>query len=233
MRLPRITFLAACLALSLGLASAGAGLRAQAPQPAPQAVQTQPAAGPAAEPAESGEGHGGHAGHHPEVKLFGHSLGTLAQFGVMVFNFALFAGLLFFLLKGALASAFQARRRELEEKLSQAERDKAEAERQIQELENRMAGLQAELAGIMAKAEVDAEAEKERILEAARTEAAQILAQTRAEIDSRQRAAEAELRALVADLVVTGAARRLEGALKGQVADRALDRAIDQVGGGK
>jgi F-type H+-transporting ATPase subunit b len=190
---------------------------------------------PAAQTEIQGEAEAGHAAHphHPEVVLFGKHLGTLAQFGVTVFNFVLFAGLLGFLLKGALSSAFKARSRELEEKLSQAERDKAEAGRQIQELESRMAGLQQELEGIMAKADADAETEKQRILESAKQEAAQILVQTRAEIEAQSRQAEAALRALVSELVVAGAARRLETQVQGQVASQVLDQAIDQVGGAK
>lgn len=246
MRLPRNLLLA--VAVTLLPALGGARVLAQThPAPAAPVEAAQPGAGHAATPeAPAAEGHGapeGHAaaegqgqggGHHgPEVKLFGHSLGSGAQFAVKLFNFLLFAGILVALLKGALAAAFKARARELEDQLSQAEREKAEADRQIAELETRMAGLQQELEGIMAKAGVEAEAEKQRILESARAEAAQILEQTKAEIGAQQRQAEAELRALVADLVVAGAARRLEGRVQGEVAAKVLDRAIEQVGGAK
>jgi len=238
---------AAPIALVLALATTGVRCAAQS-QPTPPVAQSAapqvqptgaqaPAAEPAApqaasEPAEPAEAEGGHA-HHPVIKLFGHSLGVLGQFGVSVFNFALFAVILFVLLKGALASAFQARTRELTDKLSLAERDKAEAEAQIRELEGRMAGLQQELEGIMAKAEAEAEAEKTRILESAQAEAAQIRQQTGAEILAQQRSAESGLRALVAELVVAGAAQRLEAQMTGQgeAATRALDHAIAQVGG--
>ena len=93
--------------------------------------------------------------------------------------------------------------------------------------------MQAELEGIMAKAEVEAEAEKQRILEAAQAEAAQILVQTQAEIDFQKRPAEKELRALVAELAVEGAARRLETQVQGATAEQVLDRAIQEVGGAK
>ena len=59
------------------------------------------------------------------------------------------------------------------------------------------------------------------------------MAQTGAEIDAQARQAEAALRALVAELVVAGAAQRLEGRVKGEVAAQVLDRAIEQVGGAK
>jgi F-type H+-transporting ATPase subunit b len=228
MRLRPHALIAAPYAVVFVLAS-GAAL-AQAPQsePKPEAAE----AAEAAEAPVAAEGHAGHA-HHPEIKLFGKSLGTLAQFGVTLFNFALFAGILGYLLKGALSSAFKARAKDLEEKLSQAERDKADAGRQIQELENRMAGLQQELEGIMAKADADAETEKQRILESAKAEAAQIVAQTSAEIDAQARQAEAALRALVSELVVAGAAQRLEARMHGPAAAQVLNQAIDQVGGAK
>jgi len=218
MKLRRIALLAAPFALVLALASA----RAVAQAPHPPAAQAEPAA---AEGSQAEAGHEEHA-HHPEIRLFGQSLGRGAQFGVQVFNFILFAGILVFLLKGALSSAFKARTQELEEKLSQAER-------QIQELATRMAGLQQELEGIMAKADADAETEKQRILESATAEAAQILAQAGTEIEAQTRQAEAALRALVAELVVAGAAERLERRVQGDVAARVLDQAIEQVGGSK
>lgn len=199
--------------------------------------ETQPAGGHEAQPAHEGAGHGAAAGHegggahHTTIQLFGMELGTGGQFLVKLFNFALFAAILVFLLKGALSSAFKARARELEDKLSQAERERLEADAQIRDLEARMAGLQAELEGIMAKAGTEAETEKARILESAQAEAAQILAQTKAEIDFARRNAEAELRNLVAGLAVEGATRRLQDRVQGDVASGVLDRSIQQVGG--
>jgi F-type H+-transporting ATPase subunit b len=209
---------------ALLLALASPVLRAQeAPEHPAAAAEAAGKEAPAKEEAE----------HHAEVTLFGHVLDNKAKFGVQMFNFALFVGILVVLLRSALASAFKARSRELEEKLSQAERDRQEAAAQVQELETRMAGLQQELEGIMAKAEADAVQEKERILESARQESAQILAQTQNEILFQQRQAEDELRALVATLAVEGATKRLESRLQGPEAVQVLDRAITQVGGSK
>ncbi len=234
----RIRPLATPLALAVALFLGGAPGFAQSHAPA---AQTEPAAeGHATESSEgahaasAGE-HGAEAGAHhgPEVKLFGITLGQLGQFLVRVVNFGIFFAILYFILKGALSSAFKARAKELEEQLSQAEKDKAEGEAQLKELEAKMVGMQAELAGIMAKAEAEAEAEKQRVLDAARTEAAQILAQTQAEIEFQTRLAEKELRALVAELAVEGAAQRLAARVQGATAEQVLDRAIETVGGAK
>ena len=172
-----------------------------------------------------------HEGEHhgPPVKLFGMVLGAGAQFAIKVINFLIFAGGLVFLTKGALSAAFKVRAKELEDRLSQAEKDKAEGEAQISELEAKMAGLQAELGNILQKAEVDSEAEKQRILEGARAEAAAILAQTKTDIENQRKAAEAELRALVAGLATEGAAKKLKTQLQGATASTTLDRAIEQI----
>ena len=169
------------------------------------------------------------AHHGPPIKLFGVVLGEGSQFAIKVINFLIFAGGLIFLTKGALSAAFKARAKELEDRLSQAEKEKADGEAQINELEARMAGLQAELRGILQKAEVDSEAEKQRILEGARVEAAAILAQTRTDIENQHKAAEAELRALVAGLATEGAAKKLKTQLHGATASSTLDRAIEQI----
>jgi len=199
--------------------------------PAPHAAQTAAQTSPAHEGVHAAEPHGETAHHGPEVKLFGMHLGNLGQFGLKVFNFAVFAGLLFFLLKGALSSAFKARTQELKDQLAQAERDKAEADAQMRELEQRMGQLQQELDGLLVRSKEDAASEKARILEAARTEADQILAQARQDIAHHHRLAERELRALVAQLAVEGAEARLKTQVQGDLAARVLDRSIHQVGG--
>ena len=191
---------------------------------------------PQAEAHEGGAAHEaaheeGASHHHPAMVLFGKTYGNGPAFLVQLLNFAIYIAGLFFILKGAMSAMFKSRKEELETLLSQAERDKAEAEAQMKDLEAKMAGLEGELAGILAKADADAETEKQRVLEAAKAEAEQILAQAEAEIGNQKRVAEQELRALVAELAVEGAAKRLEARLEGAEASKALDRAIQQIGG--
>lgn len=212
----------------------GLSARAQhdAPVPTPAPAQAQAVPAPAqTEPPTANAAHGEGGGHGPAVTLFGHELSTGQQFLIKLFNFAIFAGALVFGLKGVLSSAFRTRARELEEQLTLAERERAQAEAQLRELDGRMAGLQAELDSIMVKAEAEAEGERIRIVEAARVEAAAILAQARFDIESQQRQAEQELRALVAELAVAGARKQLEIRLAGGEAAQVMDRAIAKVGG--
>ena len=168
-----------------------------------------------------------------EVKLFGLAIPPLGQWIIQLFNLLLFAGGLWYLVKGPVRAAFANMKKDLEDRLAQAERDKAEGEAQIKELEAKMAGLQAELGEILAKAGVEAEAEKQRVLAAAKTEAAAILAAAESAIARQQQLASQELRALVAELAVEAAAKRLEARVQGQVAQSVTDHAIAELGGAK
>jgi F-type H+-transporting ATPase subunit b len=234
------------LSLAALLSFSPLALVAQAHETAPAAEKHEtPAAGHEAEPAghtaPSSEGNGageaaheaGHAaGHHgPAMKLFGKEYGNGGAFLVQLLNFAIYGAALFFLLKGALSAMFKSRKEELETLLSQAEKDRVEGEAQLKAMEVKMAGLEGEMAGILDKAKIDAEAEKQHVLEAAREEATLILTQAQAEIGYQKRQAELELRALVAELAVEGASRRLEAKLQGPEAAKAVDRAIQQIGG--
>jgi F-type H+-transporting ATPase subunit b len=165
------------------------------------------------------------------MKLFGKEYGNGGAFLVQLLNFIIYGAALFFLLKGALSAMFKSRKEELETLLSQAEKDKAEGEAQMKAMDAKMSGLESEMAGILDKAKADAESEKQRVLEAARAEATVILTQAQAEIGFQKRQAELELRALVAELAVEGAAKRLEAKLQGPEAGKAVDRAIQQIGG--
>jgi F-type H+-transporting ATPase subunit b len=171
------------------------------------------------------------AHHGEEVLLFGKHLGPTAQFLSKLLNVLIFGGLLFWMLKGILSAAFKARTTEIETKLAQSEKDRAEGEAQVRELEAKMAGLQLELGGIMAKAETDAEAEKQHILEAARLEAEQILATAYSEIEYQRRLAETELRTLVANLAADAAEKRIQQQMQGESVARVMDMAIEQIGG--
>lgn len=183
-------------------------------------------------PSEAGkaESEADPAAHEHEVKLFGMAFGSLGQWIIQLINLALFGGALWYLLKGPVKAAFANLRQDLEDRLAQAEKDKAEGEAQIKELEAKMAGLQGELDEILARSGVEAEAEKQRVLSAARSEAAAILAATESEITRQQQLASQELRALVAELAVEAAAKRLEARVQGATAQSVTDHAIAELG---
>jgi len=221
-------FSAAAIALA---AMQPQGLAAQEQVAQTEMTSTQEAAKSDAHASASAESHEA-SGHHEEpVFLLGRQLGPTAQFLLKLLNVLIFCGLLFWMLKGVLGAAFKARTNEIETKLAQSEKDRAEGEAQVRELEAKMAGLQAELGGIMAKAEADAETERQRILEAAKQEAEQILATAHSEIEYQRRLAETELRGLIANLAVEGAEKRIQQQMQGENVARVMDLAIEQIGG--
>jgi F-type H+-transporting ATPase subunit b len=224
--------LVAVLSVALGLA--GPALRAQH-EPA---QQTETVAEPASHESSNASSHvAEHAseahssGHGPAIEFLGHPLSPFWQFFIRVVNFAIFFAILYLALKGLLSSAFKMRAKELEEKLTQAERDRAEGEARIAEMEAQMAEMGKELEAIMAKAEVEALDEKARIIAEARQEATAILAQTRQDIENQRFQIEHELRAMIANLAVEGARNRIGSRLQGEVGVRVIDESIKQMGG--
>lgn len=234
------------LALGAALVLAPLGLAAQehghAAQPAhgeaPKAAEAHQA--PEAHKAEAHDGHaqpahgeahkGGEAHGASEAHGGGHHSGVDWKAEIFrLVNFALFAAGIWLLIGVGKKAAFQKKAQDIEHRLRQAERDKAEGEAQIRDLETRMAGLQQELEGLVSKAEADAEAEKTRVVEAARQEASMIVAQAGAEIAFKQKQAELELRALVAQLAAEAAAQRIQSRIEGE-ASKVLDKAIREIG---
>lgn len=210
---------------------------------APAAGHEAPTAhGETPAPAGHGEAHAAPAEGHGDAHAtpgegHGEAHGAAAHHGInwkeliyKLINFGLFIGIIWFAAAAKAKMGFKARAEELENALQQAARDKAEGEAQIASLESKMSGLQAELDGILAKAEKDAEAEKARVIEAARAEAQTILAQTQSDIAFQQKQAEQELKALVAQLAVEGATARIQAKLQGATAASAIDKAITQIG---
>jgi F-type H+-transporting ATPase subunit b len=172
--------------------------------------------------AQGSEAHGGGHGaaHGPNYK----------ELALKLVNFGLFIGIIWFAAAAKAKAGFKARAEELEGALQQAARDKADGEAQIAALESKMSGLQAELDGILEKAGKDAEAEKARVIEAAKAEAQAILAQAQQDITFAHKQAEQELKALVAQLAVEGATARIQAKLQGAAAGSAIDKAITQIG---
>ncbi|WP_109468692.1 F0F1 ATP synthase subunit B family protein [Albibacillus kandeliae] len=129
-----------------------------------------------------------------------------------------------------LADMIAARRAETEKVMAEAEASRQEARAAEAELERRLAGIEADRAAALADAARQGEAEKSRIIAAAREEAGRIEEAAKDRIAAAGVAAEAALGERAVDLAVDMAARlgcELDGpALR----SAALDRILDQVG---
>jgi len=108
-------------------------------------------------------------------------------------------------------------RKAIQDQIAAAQAERRQAEEKLAGIERRLAGLEQEINALRQEAVESAAAERTRIEEAARREAARILATTRAEIDSAGQAARLELRAFAARLAVTLAEQRIRQQLTPQV----------------
>lgn len=169
-----------------------------------------------------------HVDHHT-VKLFGIPLSVSSQFGITVFNFLLFVGILYFLLKNILLSSLRQQRKYLSDQLLKAEQDRYEAKRRLEEVDNKMLIMQHELDTIMEKATIDAKIEYDKIIESAKLEAEQIIIQARCDINNLKQKSENELCNIVSEMVIATTTKYLNEKLCGTLASSVLDASIEKM----
>lgn len=134
--------------------------------------------------AESGHGEAAHV----EKTYFGIPASILKLVNIVVF-----LGLLGYLLKGPVSSAFKARGEQIRAELAEAKERNAKADRLAADIQARLDQIEADVTAIIERAKVDGEKQKNEIIEAARAEAEKILAAARGEVDARIKQARTEL----------------------------------------
>jgi F-type H+-transporting ATPase subunit b len=108
-------------------------------------------------------------------------------------NVVVFLGLLGWILKGPITTAFAARGEQIKTELAEARERNAKADRLAADIQARLDQIQSDVAAIVERAKVDGEKQRAEIIEAARLEAEKILASARGEVDSRIKQARSEL----------------------------------------
>lgn len=146
-------------------------------------------------------------------------------------NLALFLALLVYLLRKPIAKFFGDRRGEVAATLERAEQNRARAEALAAELGEKVSRLESELAELRAKAERDARADQEALLAEADAEAKKLVERTRHEIESRVRAARAELTAYAGDLSIDLARDLLEKSVTADDQRRLLQEGLVALAG--
>lgn len=127
-------------------------------------------------------------GEHAEKTYFG-----MPAWVLKLLNVAVFLGLLGWLLKGPITSAFNARGEQIRAELAEAKERNAKADRVAADIQARLDQIQVDVASIVERAKADGEKQKAEIIEAARVEAEKILASARGEVDSQIKQARKEL----------------------------------------
>jgi F-type H+-transporting ATPase subunit b len=146
-----------------------------------------------------------------------------------VVNFVLLFGGLAYLLRKPLAKFVADKAELIRSGLKKAEAAAEEARAKLQGIEARAASLASEIEAMRQKAEADGRAEKERILEAARREAARLKEFSEQEIEAEVRAGVRRLKEYATDKALALALDRVRGRLDPEAQGRLVDASIDKL----
>ena len=123
----------------------------------------------------------------------------------------------------------QKRQQQIQDDLDAAAQSKAAAEKARQEYEAGIADAKKEADEIIAQAKFDAEAERTRVIDKARTDAAAIVAKAHDTVDSERKKAMIELSASVVDLSVEIASKIIGEALSEDDQRRLAEKYLEEV----
>jgi F-type H+-transporting ATPase subunit b len=161
----------------------------------------------------------------------GGALGEYMPLIARIFNLSLFVGLLIYVLRRPVKSAFQGRRESIRRELTRAQEEKAAALAKLQEVEERLARLDAETSAMREQARREAEAERGRIAAATEEEVRKIREQARREIENAGKAARAELREYAAGQSVSLAEEMLRRSIRPEDDARLVNEYVEDLGG--
>ncbi|RPJ73998.1 MAG: hypothetical protein EHM24_06915 [Acidobacteria bacterium] len=196
-----------------------------AAQAAPQPGQAEPQ--PAAHAAPQGEAHQA-GGEHDKGS---HEAASPWNLIGKIFNFAVLAGALVYLLRSPFADYLKNRAVRIRSDLANARQMRDEASAQMAKIEERLTALPSEIEALKRRGAAEAAAEQARMREATETERQRLLDQARREVESQVRTAERMLLKRAGELAVSVATERVRRTITAADQDRLVDRYLTQVGG--
>lgn len=188
----------------------------------------QPAApAHAAAPAAQGEHHAAESPHGEAADA--HAAGSPWATVARLFNFALLAGGLIYLLRSPFGAFLENRRVQIRKALTDAAETRAAAAAHLQQIEQKVQALPGELQALRERGATEIAAEEARIRQAAEQERARMLENATREIDRRGQLAERRLLRRAGELAVAAATARVKQAITGEDQRRLVDRYLEQV----
>jgi F-type H+-transporting ATPase subunit b len=166
--------------------------------------------------------------HSASVKFLAKHTGLSLEYAYwlsVLVNFAIVAGLIFWLSKKNLPGMFRNRTASIQKAMEEARKASEEANRRLADIEARLARLGEEIGGMRAAAEREAAAEEARIKAAAQEDARKIVESAEQEIAAAAKSARRELTVYAADLAVSLASKQIK---VGAATDQALVREFAQ-----
>jgi F0F1-type ATP synthase membrane subunit b/b' len=152
-------------------------------------------------------------------------LATVAR----LFNFALLAGSLIYLLRSPFGAFLEGRRQQIRKSLTDAAATRAEASRQLAAIDGKLEALPGELDSLKQRGAAEIAAEEERIHQAAAAERQRMLEHARREIERRVQVAERQLQRRTGELAVSVATERVKRTITDADQSRLVDRYLEQV----
>jgi F-type H+-transporting ATPase subunit b len=146
-----------------------------------------------------------------------------------VMNFALLAGIIFFLVRKPAAKGLEARREGIKDQLDDLERQKEEAQKQLAETKQKLSRLDAEVERIMADYVRMGEAARARILDEARASAEKLQEQAKKSIEHEFQSAKQQLKAEMAEQAVAMAEELIRKNIQDQDQERIIDEYLEKV----
>jgi F-type H+-transporting ATPase subunit b len=141
-------------------------------------------------------------------------------------NFAVFAGALVYFLRKPMKSFFAERKAGIAQSFAAAEAARRDTAARMAELDARLAALDAQVQDILTRAAEQAAAERDVLLEAARAEAARLLAQAEAQVSDLESESVRRLKVVAAELSVEVARDIIEKQLAPEDRSRFFERTL-------
>lgn len=186
------------------------------PEPAPNAGQSvdQGTSGELAEASREAAGEDENDfKQYPSVMLLARTLHIkpfVAFWVSILFNFAVIAGGIAYLMKKYLPGAFRNRSASIQRGMAEAQKASEDAQRRLGEIETRLSRLDAEIAAMREAAEREAASEEAKIRAAAEQDTRKIIESAEQEIAAAANVARRELKAYAAGIAVELAQQQLQ-----------------------
>ena len=174
------------------------------------------------ETAHPTEPHGEH--HQAERTYFG-----IPGWILKLVNMFLFIGLLVWLLRKPIKSAFQARGERIRADLAEARERREKSDRMAAEIQGRLDKIEDEVAMILRRAEEEGERQKQELIAAANEEAEKIVRAARNEVDARVKLARKELTDYAGELAAQRAHQILRDTMTETDQKKIFDESLEAV----
>lgn len=145
-------------------------------------------------------------------------------------NLFIFVGLLIYILRKPVSSAFKERRENLRAELVKAQEERDAAIAKLQEVESRLSTLDEDVARVREEAKKEAAEEKERIAKSAEADAEKLREQSRREIENAGKVAKKELRLFAAEQSIRLAEEIIRREIKPEDDSRLFKLNVDDMG---